>query len=80
LSFIEVSEGISLNTECIQEVESTPTGCLVHTARGSYPSVFPYRLFLSLIKEEDVVEEVKTVRLEPKAQNALDSLGHHFAG
>jgi hypothetical protein len=24
--------------------------------------------------------EPQTVVLEPKAQNALDSLGHHFAG
>ena len=79
MSFIEVSEGISINTEFIDTVESTPTGCVVHTSRGSYSSAFPYRLLLSLIMDKETVEPQKVV-LEEKAQNALNSLGHHFAG
>jgi hypothetical protein len=80
--FIEVSEGISVNVECIQEVESTPTGSVVHTARGSYPSAFPYRLLLSLIAHEEK-EEPKApqeIKFDTKSQNALNSLGHYFAG
>ena len=77
--FLEVSEGISINIDQIQEVESTPTGCIVHTPRGSYSSAFPYRLLLSLIMDKEEVEP-QTVKLEQPAQNALNSLGHHFAG
>lgn len=75
--FIEVSEGNSLNTEFIDRVVSTTSGCDVYANGVVHPSSFPYRLFLSLIGEEKEVQEVK---LEPKAQNALDSLGHHWAG
>lgn len=78
--FLEISEGIALNTDFIDKVVSTTQGCEVHSNGVGYPSVFPYRLLLSLISKEEEVEEVKTVRLEPKAQNALDSLGHHWAG
>lgn len=77
--FIEVSEGISINIECIEKVESTPTGCLVFTRDASYASAFPYRLFLSLIMQKEEVEP-QTVKLEQPAMNALNSLGHHFAG
>ena len=81
--FIEVSEvdgkRIAINTEFIQEVESTTDGVVVHTARGSYHSSFPYGLFIQLISKEEQ-EEVKEVKLQPDAMNALNSLGHHFAG
>ena len=77
--FIELSEGISVATSDIKRVESTPTGCLVFTSLGQDSTAFPYRLFIQLIeREEEVAPQV--VKLEPKAQNALDSLGHHFAG
>jgi hypothetical protein len=77
--FIEVSEGISINIDSIQEVEATPTGVIIHTPRGSYPSAFPYRLLLSIIMDKEEVEP-QTVKLEQPAMNALNSLGHHFAG
>ena len=79
MSFIEVSEGTALNTDFIEKVVSTTSGCDVHCGGIVHPSSFPYRLFLQLIGSEEK-EEVQEVRLEPKAQNALDSLGHHFAG
>ena len=79
--FIEVSEGISLNTDFIEKVVSTTHGCVVHSLGVAYPSVFPYRLFLSLIREEkEEVAEAKEVKLDKDAMNALNSLGHHFAG
>ena len=78
MHYIELSEGYSVNTEDIKAVESTATGSLVHTSLGSFPTAFPYRLLLSLIKDEK--EETQEVKLEPKAMNALNSLGHHFAG
>ena len=77
--FLEVNEGISISIDDIKKVESTPTGCLVTTSEGSYSSAFPYRLLLSLIMDKEY-KEPQTVVLEPKAMNALDSLGHHFAG
>ena len=77
--FLEISEGLSINTEFIQEVEATPLGSVVHTARGSYPSAFPYRLLLQLISREDEVE-TQEIKFDQKSQNALNSLGHHFAG
>lgn len=76
--FIEVSEGISVNIESIQEVEATPLGCIVHTQRASYSSAFPYRLLLSLIEREEKVE-TPVVKLEPEVKNVLNSLGS-FAG
>jgi len=78
-NFIEVSEGVSISVEAIQEVESTPTGCIVHTQRASYPSAFPYQLFLSLLLQKEEVE-TQEIKLDQKSQNALNSLGHHFAG
>ena len=76
--FIEVSEGIALNTEFIEKVVSTTGGCEVYANGVSYPSSFPYRLFLQLIGEEK--EEIQEVKLPERAMNALDSLGHHWAG
>jgi hypothetical protein len=77
--FIELSDGLSIAISDIKKVESTPTGCLVTTSSGSYSSAFPYRLFLSLIMDKGEVEPQKVV-LEEKAQNALNTLGHYFAG
>jgi hypothetical protein len=79
--FIEVSDGISINTDFIEKVVSTTHGCEVYANGVSYPSVFPYRLLLSLIRDDkEEVAETKEVRLDKDAMNALNSLGHHFAG
>jgi hypothetical protein len=78
-NLIEVSEGIAINIDFIDKVVATTSGCTVHANGAEYPTVFPYRLFLSLIGERDK-EEVKEVKLQPDAMNALNSLGHHFAG
>jgi hypothetical protein len=79
--FIEVSDGVSLNTEFIEKVVSTASGCDVYSAGVVHPSSFPYRLLLQLINnDEQEKQEVQEVKLQPDAMNALNSLGHHFAG
>lgn len=79
MSYIELSDGVSINTDFVEAVESTDTGCIIHTSHGSYASAFPYAVFMQLVNMEEP-KEIPVIKLEPKAQSALDSLGHHFAG
>ena len=80
MNFIELSDGLSVKVEDILTVKSNAEGGTdVLTSTGTYKCIFPYYTMLKLIGE-DIPEEPKVVKLEPRAMSALEAGGHHFGG
>ena len=79
MKYLEIRSGFSIRVDSIEAIEySDQLTSKIHTLTSVYEANFPYDVIISLL--EDDRKEVETVKLEPQAMNALNSLGHHFAG
>ena len=75
--YIEISEGISINSENIVAiVRDSDLTCVVHTESNTFSSTFPYNILIQLLEKDEEPKENETQKKQLRILEQMSS----FAG